>query len=279
MEKHCELVRAARKRAGLSQEQLATALGTSQSFVSKIEAGILNLGLIEWSKFYKITDIPLKSFEDIYVDIPEVIRIKSFISEGLFKIPKQYAYLRGQSVRFLMPMIKYFENSLGKEELRKYLKKEGIDPDYFHFYQSTLNFNFFMNMAKTLSTRGLLTRSNIDEVTAFAQAPEAHGELASGLRFAKNISKKIILYSPKYQADFTWKVEEEKNTSVIASVGPASHMQDFNYRDSYLSTFPCDYQKSWLIQTSKLKGGPEPQLEESQCHFKGASKCIYKIKY
>ena len=55
-------LRRARKRAGLTQEQLAERIHQTQSFVSKCERGERRVDIIELRSFCQAMDIPLMEF-------------------------------------------------------------------------------------------------------------------------------------------------------------------------------------------------------------------------
>jgi transcriptional regulator with XRE-family HTH domain len=57
-----EHLKEARKKAGLTQEQLAELLGETQSFVSKCERGERRLDIVEVRAFCKALDVPFPSF-------------------------------------------------------------------------------------------------------------------------------------------------------------------------------------------------------------------------
>lgn len=52
----------ARKKAGLTQDQLAVLLGETQSFVSKCERGERRLDIVEVRAFCKALGVPFSSF-------------------------------------------------------------------------------------------------------------------------------------------------------------------------------------------------------------------------
>ena len=57
-----KLLRETRKKAGLSQLELARRLGRSQSFISKYESGELQLDLIELCSVCRAMDTSLSTF-------------------------------------------------------------------------------------------------------------------------------------------------------------------------------------------------------------------------
>ena len=59
---HRNLVKKARKDAGLKQEDVAKKLGRTQSYVSKIEAGQLRLDIVQIKELSKIYKKNPKSF-------------------------------------------------------------------------------------------------------------------------------------------------------------------------------------------------------------------------
>jgi len=57
-----EELRAARKRSGVTQVEMAERLGETQTFVSKCERGERRLDLIELRRFCQALELPLTSF-------------------------------------------------------------------------------------------------------------------------------------------------------------------------------------------------------------------------
>ena len=55
-------LRTARKKARLTQEQLATLLGETQSFVSKVERGERRLDVVELRVFCRALKVPFPDF-------------------------------------------------------------------------------------------------------------------------------------------------------------------------------------------------------------------------
>ena len=57
-----ELLRAQREKAGLTQEEVASRLNTSQSFVSKCERGERRLDIVELRSWCDALGIPFRDF-------------------------------------------------------------------------------------------------------------------------------------------------------------------------------------------------------------------------
>ncbi len=55
-------LREAREKAGVSQEEMATRLGETQSFVSKCERGERRMDIVELREFCKALGLTLESF-------------------------------------------------------------------------------------------------------------------------------------------------------------------------------------------------------------------------
>lgn len=62
-----QLLREIRNEAELTQLQLATQLGESQSFVSKYESGEQRLDLLQIEEICRATGVPLRKFIDRYL--------------------------------------------------------------------------------------------------------------------------------------------------------------------------------------------------------------------
>ena len=65
-----KLIREARLRAGLTQEDIATRLGKTQSFVSKCERGERRLDIVDAREFCSAIGIPLS---DLVANFEEII--------------------------------------------------------------------------------------------------------------------------------------------------------------------------------------------------------------
>ena len=67
-----QLLRGARQRAGLTQDEVASRLGKTQSFVSKCERGERRLDIVEVREFCEAIGIPLT---DLVTDLEEALSI------------------------------------------------------------------------------------------------------------------------------------------------------------------------------------------------------------
>lgn len=57
-------LRHARAQSGMTQEQVAKAMGQTQSFVSKCERGERRIDIVELARFCAVLGIPLREFVD-----------------------------------------------------------------------------------------------------------------------------------------------------------------------------------------------------------------------
>ncbi|MGE0294808.1 MAG: helix-turn-helix domain-containing protein [Hyphomonadaceae bacterium] len=67
---------AARKKAGVTQDELADRLGKPQPFVSKVERGVRRIDVIEFAAIARALDIePTKLFADVAKKLPRRLDI------------------------------------------------------------------------------------------------------------------------------------------------------------------------------------------------------------
>lgn len=67
---------AARKKAGLTQDELAERLGKPQPFVSKVEHGVRRIDVVEFAAIARALDLePTKLFADVAKKLPKRLDI------------------------------------------------------------------------------------------------------------------------------------------------------------------------------------------------------------
>jgi transcriptional regulator with XRE-family HTH domain len=279
------IMRAARKQAGMGQQEVAKKLGISQSALSKHENGLLILSAPHWYDFCQITGITPESFLSGCIERNRFSWLEEGSRVGDFKIPKKYASKRGSKVRAMLPFLRYLNACLGEKKEQEYFKTLKIDPDYFVDLDNQLNLEFLLDVSRFLIQQGHLKPGNIDKLVESIGGPSAHGSLHSGYAGIKNRAElltRLLTNARRYECNFNYAIEDQKPQYIVFSVTPEKHLEAMSYRnDPVLGDFLCQYKQQYFEQFVQY-GESNPQkralITELECHYKGAPKCTYKLK-
>jgi DNA-binding XRE family transcriptional regulator/predicted hydrocarbon binding protein len=284
-------MRAVRKHAGLTQTDIARKLETSQSAISKIEAGSLAPPLLIWMSFCKLMGIDaVETLETGFVDFmrpanAENVSVSLEENQGKienFRIPARYLNDRGTSVRWLLPLLKFYSSRHGTDKLRKFLKSTmRIDPDFLVILDHSVNIQFVLDLSKHLVDSGDLTREDIATIAQFASNPDYQGFLHPILSRAVNAREKLtqlISNIERYETNFLYCIESNENNELRVSIKPREHLKRFDYLNAPLAKMCCDYRKGFLQAVSRQPNESAFKINEHQCLYDGADRCIYEIE-
>ncbi len=173
------IVRAVRKFHQIKQADFAPILETSQSALSKIEAGNLELSASQWlSLCDKFTLDPRSIFTGKIENLGErKLKLESIIHVGGFDIPTQYSFLMGSSVRTAYPILKFMRLRLGEKRFESFLKSTGFDKDYFVIMNNPLNLKFIEHVVLFLLSEGCLSLNHVGSIIDLGQFKDIHSSL------------------------------------------------------------------------------------------------------
>ena len=275
------LVRATRKQLGLSQDDVAQRLGLIQSALSRIETGAQMLSAAQWAEFCGFTGISPDSIITGYVDLKKPAILKTDDREGTFKIPRRYSKVRGSKVRALIPFLNYFESLYGEEALSDYLRTQRIDPDFFICLDNQISLNFVIDMAEHLTNKGVLKPKDLGRLAKPASSHHLHGKLRylyETKNDAADLLNALIPNARYYECNFDYVIEAQARRHIDLAVRPSEHLRGIKYRDnSTLGDFLCRYKKHYFEQFTSFGGTEAAHVEELECHYKGHSKCVYRL--
>jgi DNA-binding XRE family transcriptional regulator len=276
------VMRAARKISGKNQVEISKALGISQSALSKFESGLLIPSTSQWFMFCKTVGIDsLESFTYGVVDNARPTRLDGSYPSSSFKIPKKYSHHSGSKVRSIRPFLHYFEDKLGLQHLENFMEARKVDPDYFVVYDNQLNIGFTLDAATHLISEGVLTKKDTPALTQILNQPVLHGTLSHNYHRATGqvqLMSELIHHSAHYELNFEYRIEESQAKFLDISVQPQQHMELFDYKNAQLGDFLCRYKKSFFQRFSTFNGGKPMEIDEKECHYHGAAKCVYQVK-
>jgi hypothetical protein len=276
-------MRAARKRAGLTQVGVSSGLGISQSALSKMESARLIPSAPQWFSFCEIAGISPDSLTLGYIERNKPATLGRGELESGFRLPKQFAEFRGSKVRAVMPFILTFKETFGEDKFGQYLEGMKLDPDFFMDLDNQINLNFVLEAMKTLVSKGDFKARDFTRMSRAVVNPGVHGGVLyrhyEGAANSIARFKTLIGNARQYECNFRYGIEDEKATSVVLSIEPEPHLDAFDYRnDSVLGNALCKYKQTYFQQVSSCGHGPALQLREIECHFRGADRCVYELR-
>jgi DNA-binding XRE family transcriptional regulator len=281
--KAARVMRAVRKRAGLTQSDVAQRLETSQSAISKIEAANLAPPLLIWMSFCKDMGInAVETLETGYVDFAQTQVSQNREETGKFKVPSRYLTDCGTSVRWLMPTLKLYESRHGSEALEKFLSSTmKVDPDFFVILDHSINFQFVLDVSKHWAKSGDFKLEDFMSIGQLAAQPDLLGTLKPIFEQTRTSREKLIgLISniDKYEVNFKYQIESQSENDLKISITPSEHLKRFDYLKTAVTHMCCEYRKTFLMALSARPGGETFKIHEQQCIYDGADRCIYEIE-
>lgn len=174
-----QIVRALRKYHQIKQVDFAPIIETTQSALSKIEAGILELSATQWLAVCERFLIdPRSIFTGKIENLGDrKVKVDDMVNVGGFKVPQEYSYLMGSTVRTAYPILKFMRIRLGDKKFEAFLKTTGFDKDYFVIMNNPLNIKFIEHCVLFLMNDGCLTPDNVRSIMDMTQFKDVHSSI------------------------------------------------------------------------------------------------------
>jgi hypothetical protein len=184
-----QIVRAVRKYYQIKQVDFAPVLSTTQSALSKIEAGLLELSASQWLAVCdRYTLDPRSLFTGKIENLGErKFGLQDASRVGGFEIPSEYSFLMGSSVRTAYPILKFMKLKLSEKKFNSFIEASGFDADYFVIMNNPLNIKFIEHCVSYLISEGILTQTNIHTIIEGAKFKDIHSSIFSDLWISKDI--------------------------------------------------------------------------------------------
>ncbi len=276
------LYRYGRKKQGLTQAELAQQLKISQGTLSKLEGGQLGTELSLWHRFCLLTQVVEESYRTGYNDPATPLTVTYSSKEGLLQLPSHFSFARGLSVRMLMPFLKLLHHFVSDKGLERFLRLTFIDFEFFSSYSEQLNYNFLKEICNHLRSLKQFKKENLALLVHPLTQSHYHGKVYEKLKRTKNqfqLINTLIRNMPLYEIDFLYDVEERAKNFIDLGITPNQHMSEFHYQPDEWKGFLCEYKKAFFRRVSMINGNEPISIEELQCHFKGADRCVYKFNF
>lgn len=266
-----------RKAAKVSQVQLAQVLSLHQAAVCRVENGTQNLTPAELFAVSKYFDVPIDSILANEVDYWKVA--ERFGRQ--VPLPRRFAEHPYSKVREVLPVLYFLYENLSEEECERVLSTLGLDSAYLVNPDQTIGVYCFLDLVCLLLSERILTRQNLRKVIDQTRRKEVQGFLHPLYQTQESVFGSIqtlILNSHHYDANFKYTLESVTPTKLEVSIKPAEHMKRIDYRNVTLDDFLCAYRKQYISQFPTYINKKPVIITETECHFRGAPQCFYKIK-
>lgn len=211
-----QILRSLRKFYEIKQSEFAPIIDTSQSALSKIEAGILELSASQWLSVCQNYNLdPRCLFSGKIENLGErKLKVEDHKSVGGYTIPSQYGYLMGSTVRTAYPLIKFMRMRLGEMRSDAYLRSTGFDLDYFLIMNNPLNLKFSEHLVMFLISEGCLKLDNVGSIMELGQFKDIHSSISTELgdidSFDQATRKLLARVKTSYELNTTYEFLGEK---------------------------------------------------------------------
>ena len=275
-------IRATRKELGMSQLDLAKALGfRSQSAISKIESGQMAPSIEQLVEFCKGTNTSITQICGGYTDGLKPASLATSSETPGFRLPKRYAFNRGSIIRNTTPMIQHFEDVLGPGSFQSFALSKGVDPDFFVNRCNQIHMSFHLDMFAEMIRSGFLSTDTIHMLTVHIfqdKSPLRHVQRSRGASSVHDAMKRVLKSASYVECNFDYGIDDESKDAIYFTCQPNWHVLDLKRRyDPILQTFLCDFKKRWIHDFMVGLNNIAIKIDERECYYKGAKRCVYRI--
>lgn len=240
------IMKAARKFKKFNQADVATAIGCSQSALSKMEHNLLIPSAPQWFLFSRFTSIPPESLENGIIDRRMKIKFNSDDVSLGFKIPKKYRSQRSEKAREIYPFLQYLEKTQGKDAITEYLNFTGFDPEFFLDFDNLINFQLLTDTMNYLVQQGKSSPEAIKEIVSVGQNKFYwdHFKIEwKKLGTVKSVLTEYIADQIFFQADFQLSLEQVDDRLILTYI-PEFHLKQFKETDDEFTGFLNEYRRT-----------------------------------
>lgn len=263
------IVETARKKAEMTQSELANSLGVIQSTISRIEQGILAPTLFHWLAMCKILDIPEDAISIGYLDHSTTTKVRSGNREGGYTLPTAYSDFKCIKVRNYLPLFNFVREEFGEETLNKIILDLKMKPTFFLNLDNQVNVNFPDDFLITLGKFQKVDGRTMGRTLKYVPNENSHGSLS---RLFKNASDQLDLMDrylkniTKYHRVFTLDNYHLANDKITFEANFYTETHDAlkemgEEKDQFLWDFYAGWLKKFSLFDYKDKLGHTEEVE------------------
>lgn len=243
------LMKAARKFKKFNQSDVASAIGCSQSALSKMEHNLLIPNAPQWFLFARFTAIPPENIETGFIDRHSPVRLNDENVSLGFKLPKRYRLNRAQKIREVYPFFHYLEKKIGADAYNEFTQNLGIESEFFVDFDNIISFQLIIDVINLYVGFGKKSFEDISSLVRFGQNDvywDEFGKAWKQLSTPKDVLEAFAREQKFFQADFTLSVTAT-GKDLVVSYQAEKHLYHF-LKDSTpeAKSFLVNYRKASL---------------------------------
>jgi transcriptional regulator with XRE-family HTH domain len=273
-----EAVRRLRKCAKVSQQDLSALISIHQTALSRVESGQQNLlpwQLQKLSEFFNVkVDSLLSGSVNYWMVAERFNQIPPF--------PEHYRQFPFSKTREVLPFLHFIDAVKGPSYSEKVLSEFGMDGALFGAPDSPVGIYCGLDLFRNMVTNRILTEQNFSKLIDQTRTERVQGFLhpvyetqESALRLVKS----WVLNAHHYDTNFNYEMECGSKDTLHLSVTPADHMAKVSYKDDQIGDMLCRYKREYISQFPKYIGQRPAEIEHKECHYHGASRCLYTVRF
>jgi transcriptional regulator with XRE-family HTH domain len=224
------LMKAARKFKKFNQSDVASAIGCSQSALSKMEHNLLVPSAPQWFLFARFTSIPPETIETGVIDRHFKIKFNDDQVSLGFKIPKKYRNFRSEKVREIYPFLQYLEKTMGPSKVEEFILTTGLDAEFFIDFDNLINFQLLVDVIDYFVKMGKTSKTEIDEIVTLGQNDiywNHYGIEWKNFDKVEEVFEAFAREQVFFQSDFQIKVETHAD-KITVSYFPEYHLKNMS---------------------------------------------------
>lgn len=224
------LMKAARKFRKFNQADVASAIGCSQSALSKMEHNLLVPSAPQWFLFARFTSIPPETLETGIIDRHSKVKFNNDQVSLGFKIPKKYRHFRAEKVREIYPFLLFLENKMTPALNKEFISFTGLDSEFFLDFDNLINFQLFLDTVDYFIKLGKSSPSDIKGIVNAGQNDiywNHYGIEWKKLDTVSDVLNEFAAEQVFFQTDFQIKVETSTGKTTI-SYFPEYHLKQLS---------------------------------------------------
>jgi len=268
------IIRALRKFHQVKQTDFAPLLGITQSALSKVEAGQLELSAAQWLAVCERYQLdPRCLFLGKIENLGErKLKVEDHTFVGGFKIPKPYQHLMGSTVRTAYPLLKFARLRLGDSRFEEFIRSTGFDLDYFLIMNNPLNLKFIEHLVHFLLTEKAIGLDNVGSVMELGQFKDVHSFILPYLNSESGIDQSVKKLLNRVKSSYELNTQytflgsrdyvEAKDSDFVKEFNLSKEFEDFrrSYNQSHFQALDQfitggenkfkvkDITRGWIIQ-------------------------------
>ena len=272
-QKAAQLIRAFLRRSGMTQIELARAVGVSQAEISKAQKGAHMLRSHALLQFMDLSGFTPKTFAKGFHVAPKTPLLENE-RPALFQLPPLFRFDRGSGGMALFAVNKII-SAQHDGDLSGFLASLGIDQDYFVYADNSVNWEYPRRAWAQLVQAGLANDETLEATSS------AVVEMMSRLNPAKGplpvAAADLVQKISALEVNQSYELAHVSKNHVDIRVKPRAHLI-FTKWETTARLLMCENLARFVRKALESLTGQRLRLEHKQCIHRGDSSCVYQVQ-